>query len=59
MLAPIQHIPRKQAQRQYKSAQGMRLRWLVAEPRMVAVFKKLFIEWNVAEIEVVYISALL
>jgi hypothetical protein len=50
---------RKQAQKQYKLARGMRVRWHVAEPRMVDVFKKLFVEWNVAEIEVVYTSPLL
>jgi hypothetical protein len=49
---------RKQAQKQYKLAQGMPVRWHVAEPRMVDVLKKLFKQWNVAEIEVVYTSPL-
>ncbi|MFY0572301.1 Tox-REase-5 domain-containing protein [Archangium lansingense] len=45
---------RDQARKQARLAGGLRVRWHVAEPRMVAVFKKLFESWGVSTIEVVY-----
>lgn len=43
-----------QAKKQVRLAGGLRVRWHVAEPRMVSVFKKLFESWGVTGIEVVY-----
>ncbi|WPB79227.1 Tox-REase-5 domain-containing protein [Archangium violaceum] len=50
---------RDQAQRQSRLAGGVRVRWHVAEPRMVAILQKLFKEWGVEGIEVVYTQPLL
>jgi hypothetical protein len=47
---------RTQAQTQYRLAGGLRVRWHVAEPRMVAIFQKLFKAWRTEGIEVVYTS---
>jgi hypothetical protein len=47
---------RGQAQKQARLAGGTPVRWQVAEPRMVAIFKRLFKEWNVTGIEVVHTS---
>ncbi|WNG63056.1 hypothetical protein F0U59_42565 [Archangium gephyra] len=44
----------QQAQRQSRLAGGGRVRWHVAEPRMVAILQKLFKLWKVEGIEVVY-----
>jgi hypothetical protein len=44
----------KQARRQLRLAGGLRVRWHVAEPRMVAILKKLFKENNIEGIEVVH-----
>jgi Restriction endonuclease fold toxin 5 len=43
-----------QAQRQSRLAGGLRVRWHVAEPRMVAILKKLFHENNIEGIEIVH-----
>ena len=43
-----------QARRQAQLAGGLRVRWHVAEPRMVPILQKLFQEWGVVSIEVVY-----
>jgi hypothetical protein len=45
---------RTQAQKQARLARGLRIRWYVAEPRMVAILKRLFEEWDVG-IEVEHI----
>lgn len=45
---------RNQARRQSRVAGGMRVRWYVAEPRMVAILKKLFQDWNVTDIEALH-----
>ncbi|WNG55625.1 hypothetical protein F0U59_13240 [Archangium gephyra] len=45
----------KQAQRQLRVANGIPIRWHVAEPRMVSILKKLFKADGVVGIEVVYI----
>ncbi|WP_309897220.1 Tox-REase-5 domain-containing protein [Archangium sp.] len=45
---------KEQAQRQARLAGGLRVRWHVAEPRMVPILQKLFKEWRVVGIEVVY-----
>jgi hypothetical protein len=42
-----------QAQRQSQLAGGLRVRWHVAEPRLVAILQKLFKQWGVEGIEVV------
>ncbi|ATB35398.1 hypothetical protein CYFUS_000811 [Cystobacter fuscus] len=47
-----------QARRQSRLAGGLRVRWHVAEPRMVAILKKLFQENNIEGIEVVHTSPL-
>lgn len=44
----------KQAKRQTQLSGGMRIRWHVAEPRLVAILQKLFRLWRVEGIEVVY-----
>ncbi|WP_157758512.1 Tox-REase-5 domain-containing protein [Cystobacter fuscus] len=44
----------KQARRQTRMAGLLRVRWLVAEPRMVAILKKLFKENNIEGIEIVH-----
>ena len=44
----------QQAARQFRVAAGQRLRWHVAEPRMVAVLRKYFDEAGLHGIEVVY-----
>ncbi|QRN94197.1 hypothetical protein JRI60_34340 [Archangium violaceum] len=44
----------KQARRQLRLAGGLRVRWHVAEHRMVAILKKLFKENNIEGIEVVH-----
>ncbi|WP_158502182.1 restriction endonuclease fold toxin 5 domain-containing protein [Vitiosangium sp. GDMCC 1.1324] len=44
----------KQARRQSRLAGGLRVRWHVAEARMVAVLKKLFKESNIEGIEIVH-----
>jgi hypothetical protein len=44
----------KQAERQLRVAGGMRLRWHVAEPRMVAILQKAFRVARLTGIEVVY-----
>ncbi|OJT18445.1 hypothetical protein BO221_41010 [Archangium sp. Cb G35] len=44
----------KQAQRQYRVAGGVSIRWHVAEPRMVDILKKLFKANDVVGIDVVY-----
>jgi hypothetical protein len=43
-----------QAQKQARLAGGLRVRWHVAEPRMVAILQKLFNHWGIEGIEVVY-----
>lgn len=43
-----------QAWRQVRLAGGLRVRWYVAEPRLVAILQKLFKLWEVDGIEVVY-----
>lgn len=43
-----------QAKKQAQLAGGLRVRWHVAEPRMVAILQKLFKSWNIETIEVVY-----
>jgi hypothetical protein len=48
----------KQARRQIGLAGGLRVRWHVAEPRMVAILKKLFKENNIEGIEVVHTQPL-
>lgn len=45
---------RSQARKQARLAGGLRVRWHVAEPRMVAILQKLLEEWDIAGIEVVY-----
>lgn len=45
---------KSQAQKQARLAGGLRVRWHVAEPRMVAILQKLLREWNITSIEVVY-----
>jgi hypothetical protein len=45
---------REQALRQAELAGGLRVRWHVAEPRMVPILQTLFKRWNVVGIEVVY-----
>ncbi|MFL5354602.1 Tox-REase-5 domain-containing protein [Archangium sp.] len=47
---------RNQAQRQARLAGGLRVRWYVAEPRMVAILQKMFQSWEIEGIEVVYES---
>ena len=44
----------RQAQRQYRVANGVPIRWHVAEPRMVDILKKLFKTNDVVGIDVVY-----
>lgn len=44
----------KQAQRQSAMAGGLRLRWHVAEPRMVSILQRAFRENGITGIEVVY-----
>jgi restriction endonuclease fold toxin 5 of polymorphic toxin system len=44
----------RQAQRQYRVAGGISIRWHVAEPRMVDILKKLFKANDVVGIDVVY-----
>jgi hypothetical protein len=44
----------RQAQRQYRVAHGVPIRWHVAEPRMVDILKKLFKTNDVVGIDVVY-----
>ena len=48
----------KQARRQVGLAGGLRVRWHVAEPRMVAILKKLFKENDIEGIELVHTSPL-
>ena len=48
----------KQAQRQSKMAGGLRVRWHVAEVRMVSILKKAFDEARVTGIDVVYAPSL-
>jgi hypothetical protein len=48
----------EQAERQVRCAGGLRVRWHVAEPRMVPILQKLFKLWNIEGIEVVYTSPL-
>jgi hypothetical protein len=43
-----------QAWRQIRLAGGLRVRWYVAEPRMVAILQELFKGWGIEGIEVVY-----
>ena len=43
-----------QARRQLRAAGGLRLRWHVAEPRMVAVLRKYFVAAGLHAIEVVF-----
>ncbi len=43
-----------QAKRQSRLAGGLRVRWHVAEPRMVPILKKMFLENNIEGIEVVH-----
>jgi hypothetical protein len=50
---------RVQAQKQSRLAGDLRVRWHVAEPRMVDIFKKLFERWDIEGIEVVYTPPLL
>ncbi|WP_395812363.1 hypothetical protein [Archangium minus] len=47
-----------QAKRQSRLAGGLRVRWYVAESRMVAILKKLFKENNIKGIEVVHTAPL-
>jgi hypothetical protein len=47
-----------QAKRQSRLAGGLQVRWHVAEPRMVAILKKMFLENNIEGIEVVHTSPL-
>ncbi|MGZ3460017.1 MAG: Tox-REase-5 domain-containing protein [Archangium sp.] len=44
----------KQAKRQSMVAGGRRIRWIVAEPRMVTILQKRFESWGITGIEVVY-----
>jgi hypothetical protein len=44
----------RQAQRQYKAANGVPIRWHVAEPRMVDILRRLFREADIKGINVVY-----
>ncbi len=44
----------RQAQRQRQVANGVPIRWHVAEPRMVAILKKLFRDAEIKGIDVVY-----
>jgi restriction endonuclease fold toxin 5 of polymorphic toxin system len=44
----------RQAQRQQQVANGVPIRWHVAEPRMVAILKKLFRDAEIKGIDVVY-----
>jgi len=44
----------RQARRQAQVANGILIRWHVAEPRMVAILKKLFEANNIKGIDVVY-----
>jgi hypothetical protein len=48
----------ERALKQTRVAQGLSIRWHVAEPRMVAILKKLFQEKGIQGIEVVYTSPL-
>jgi hypothetical protein len=43
-----------QAEKQARLAGGARVRWHVAEPRMVAILQKYFKEWRITGIEVVH-----
>jgi len=45
---------REQARRQSRLAGGLRVRWHVAEPRMVAILQRLFKRWGIEGIDVVY-----
>ncbi|MFY0571193.1 Tox-REase-5 domain-containing protein [Archangium lansingense] len=49
----------RQARRQYRAANGVPIRWYVAEPRMVDILKKLFKENDVVGVDVVYTPAAL
>ncbi|HEX8435928.1 Tox-REase-5 domain-containing protein [Archangium sp.] len=44
----------RQARRQAQLSGGLRIRWHVAEPRLVAILQKLFARWDIEGIEVVY-----
>jgi len=44
----------EQARRQGRIANGMPIRWHVAEPRMVDILRKLFKDWNIKGIDVVH-----
>ncbi|WP_395829722.1 Tox-REase-5 domain-containing protein [Archangium violaceum] len=44
----------KQVRRQTGLAGGLRVRWHVAEPRMVAILKRLFKQNNIEGIEIVH-----
>jgi hypothetical protein len=48
----------EQAKRQFRVARGMRVRWHVAEQRMVAVLRKHFDDAGLTAIEVVYTQPL-
>jgi hypothetical protein len=48
----------KQARRQTQLSGGLRVRWHVAEPRLVTILQKLFRSWRVEGIEVVYTQPL-
>ena len=49
----------EQAKRQSRLAGGLRVHWHVAEPRMVPILKKMFLENNIEGIEVVHTAPLL
>jgi hypothetical protein len=48
-----------QARTQARMAGGLRVRWHVAEPRMVPILKRLFEQWEIEGIEVVHTPPLL
>jgi hypothetical protein len=45
---------REQAKKQERLSGGLRVRWHVAEPRMVAILQRQFRDWGVKLIDVVY-----